>query len=88
MVVLPAWKERIKDRIDYTVRLMGAGLFSITEDCETLSQALQDAVWDTKSNEDVRLDDGSTDIDSLDAFEYSIERDMNNLELNPVKGGI
>lgn len=88
MVVLPAWKERIKDRIDYTVRLMGAGLFSITEDCETLSQALQDAVWDSKSNEDARLDDGSTDIDSLDAFEYSIERDMNNLELNPVKGGI
>ena len=28
---------------------------------------------------DVRLDDGSTDIDSLDAFEYTIERDMKML---------
>ena len=27
-------------------------------------------------DKDERLDDGSTDIDSLDAFEYTIERDM------------
>lgn len=74
--VLPAKKERIKDRIDYTVRLMGAGLFLLTEDCETLSEAFQEAVWNAKSDEDERLDDGTSDIDTLDAFEYTIERDM------------
>ena len=67
---------------------MGAGLFCITEDCQTLRKALEDAVWDSKSLEQVRLDDGSTDIDTLDAFEYSIERDFNGIKLNVVTGGI
>lgn len=74
--VLPAAKKRIKDRIDFTVRLMGAEMFSMTEDCETLRDALTDAVWDPKHADDVRLDDGSTDIDSLDAFEYTIEHEI------------
>ena len=74
--VRPAVKKKINDRIEYTVQLMGAGLFSITEDCETLSKALQEAVYNSKSMEEERLDDGSTDIDTLDAFEYSIERDF------------
>lgn len=88
LTVLPAWKKKINDRINYTVRLMGAGLFCITEDCETLSKAFQDAVYDSKSQEEERLDDGSTDIDSLDAFEYTIERDISGVYYNPVKGGI
>lgn len=79
IIVRPAWKIRIKDRIDCTVRLMGAGRFFITEDCESLSTAFQDAVWDEESLLDERLDDGSTDIDSLDAFEYTIERDIKYL---------
>lgn len=88
LLVLPAQKKKINDRINYTVRLMGAGLFCITEDCETLSKAFQDAVYDSKSQEEERLDDGSTDIDSLDAFEYTIERDISGVYYNPVKGGI
>ena len=54
----------------------------ITEDCESLEAAFKDAVWDKEKSikdGDVRLDDGSTDIDSLDAFEYTIERDMKML---------
>lgn len=86
--VRPAVKKKINDRIEYTVQLIGAGLFSITEDCETLSTALQDAVYDSKSLEEVRLDDGSTDIDSLDAFEYSIERDFSGSHYDRVRGGI
>ena len=74
--VMPAAKKRIKDRIDFTVRLLGAGLFSMTPDCGTLRDAMQDAVWNEKSAEDERLDDGSTDIDSLDAYEYTIEREI------------
>lgn len=38
--------------------------------------ALQDAVYNKDKLDDERLDDGSTDIDSLDAFEYTYERDM------------
>ena len=86
--VRPAVKKKINDRIEYTVQLMGAGLFFITEDCETLSKALQDAVYNSKSLEEERLDDGSTDIDTLDAFEYSIERDFSGTHYHRVIGGI
>ena len=67
---------------------MGAGRFFMTEDCETLSKAMQDAVYNSKVQEEQRLDDGSTDIDTQDAFEYTIERDMGGVRYNPVKGGI
>lgn len=77
--VRPAKKKRVNDRINCTVRLMGAGRFFITEDCESLQTALSDAVWNKDKQDDERLDDGSTDIDSLDAFEYTIERDMRDL---------
>lgn len=78
--VRKAKKKSINDRIRCTVKLMGAGRFFITEDCESLSTALSDAVWNKDvKDKDERLDDGSTDIDSLDAFEYTIERDMGYL---------
>lgn len=88
LIVLPAQKKKINDRINYTVRLMGAGRFFITPDCKTLKKALQDAVYNNKVLQEERLDDGSTDIDTLDAFEYTIERDINGVYYNPVKGGI
>lgn len=62
------------------IRLMGAGRFWITDDCKSLQTAFSDAVWNKDvTDKDERLDDGSTDIDSLDAFEYTIERDMKDL---------
>ena len=80
IVVRQAKKATILDRIRCTVRLMGAGRFWITEDCESLQIAFSDAVWNKDvKDKDERLDDGSTDIDSLDAFEYTIERDMREL---------
>lgn len=78
-IVRPAMKMRIKDRIDATVRLMGADRLKLTEECESLKIALQDAVWNDKTKEDERLDDGTSDIDSLDAFEYTFERDIKYL---------
>ena len=78
--VRPAKKKAINDRIRCTVRLMGSGRFWITEDCKSLKTAFSDAVWNQDvKDKDERLDDGSTDIDSLDAFEYTIERDMKYL---------
>lgn len=78
--VKPAKKKTINDRIRCTVKLMGAGRFFVTKDCESLQIAFSDAVWNKEViGKDERLDDGSTDIDSLDAFEYTIERDMKYL---------
>ena len=88
LLVLPAIKKKINVRINYTVRLIGSGRFFITPDCQTLKKALQDAVYNSKVLQEERLDDGSTDIDTLDAFEYTIERDIVGVYYNPVKGGI
>ena len=80
IIVRKARKAAIIDRIRCTVRLMGAGRFWITDDCKSLQAAFSDAVWNKDvTDKDERLDDGSTDIDSLDAFEYTIERDMKDL---------
>lgn len=66
-------KHEIIDRIRLTNSLMASGKFFITKDCKTLDTAFRDAVYDDKSINDRRLDDGTTDIDSLDSFEYSFE---------------
>jgi PBSX family phage terminase large subunit len=77
--VYPAAKRRINDRINATVRLQGGGRFWMTTDCATLKDAMTEAVWNREKQDDERLDDGSTDIDSLDAFEYTIEQDISYL---------
>lgn len=75
-----AMKKPINERIRATCVLMGAGRFLINEDCKETIDAFRTAVWDSRhTGEDVRLDNGTTNIDSLDAFEYSIERDMPQL---------
>ena len=42
-----------------------------------MENALCGALWNPKNlTSDERLDDGTSDIDSLDAFEYTFERDI------------
>lgn len=69
-------KRPINDRIRATTLLMGAGRFFIMPaECASLHDALLGALWDDKAvGTDKRLDNGTSDIDTLDAFEYSIER--------------
>lgn len=67
-------KNQIVDRIRCVVGLAGSQRFYYTEDCKTLKNALCDAVYDDKKFDDSRLDNGTSDIDTLDAFEYSWER--------------
>lgn len=75
-----AAKISINDRINLTVSLMAQGRFLYRQDCKTLRVALCSAVWSDKDpTKNERLDDGSTDIDTLDAFEYSIEHDYKRL---------
>jgi PBSX family phage terminase large subunit len=70
-------KKPIVDRIRFTVRMLGAGRLFISPRCAHLIEALRSARWDEKhTTEDVRLDDGTTNIDSLDALEYAFERYM------------
>ena len=76
-----AMKMQIMDRIRLTIALMGQGRFFVADKCPKLIDALRTAVYEEGAAEDTRLDDGTTDIDSLDAFEYSIEPYFKQLEL-------
>ena len=75
-----AIKMEINDRIRLTVLLMAQGRLFVSKKCPHLIDAFQNAVYDPDKDGDVRLDDGTTDIDSLDAFEYSIEPHFKQLE--------
>lgn len=69
-----AIKGSINDRIAFWCSLMSQGRFKIMRHCTATINALSDAVWDSKKvTEDVRLDDGILNIDSLDSMEYSAE---------------
>lgn len=75
-----AAKTPINDRIYLVCRLIEQGRFNYTDDCETLESALCGAVWDPKElTKNIRLDDGTSDIDTMDAFEYSIEKETKRL---------
>ncbi|MCI8955613.1 MAG: PBSX family phage terminase large subunit [Eubacterium sp.] len=73
-----ALKTTINDRIRFVLRMMAQGRFAYDKDeCKSLEEALCGALWNPKNlTEDERLDDGTSDIDSLDAFEYTFERDI------------
>lgn len=69
-------KNPINDRIRAMVITMGAGrFFYVDGENDALVKGLSDAVWNSKKiDADSRLDDGTSDIDILDANEYSWER--------------
>ena len=65
-------KEPINDRIDCGRTMIAYDIFYyIEEECGTLVEAISSALWDSEKNEDTRLDDFTTDIDTIDAWEYS-----------------
>jgi PBSX family phage terminase large subunit len=85
LIIDNAWKSEINERIRATNRLMGQMRIYLTDDCESLETAFCTAVWNPKIlTKDERLDDGTSDIDSLDAFEYTIERSIELLILTEV----
>ncbi len=73
-------KHEIIDRIVLENTLFAQHRIKINKKCDRLIGAFQTAVWDSKSKKDVRLDDGTSNIDSLDAFEYAICTQMKQLE--------
>lgn len=73
-----ARKGEIIDRIRFGLTMFAQNRFFILSDCKETIQAYNDAVWEDKK-EDVRLDDGTTNIDSIDSSEYSQEPFMKTM---------
>lgn len=70
--IIGSVKGEIIDRIRTMDTLLSTDRFKyVAGECDSLKSALCDAVWDDKKLDDVRLDDGTSDIDTLDAWEYS-----------------
>ncbi len=65
-----ARKGKVNDRIQFYIRLIGQHRYFIVEDCKETIEAFENALWQDK---DKRLDNGTSNIDSLDAQEYSTE---------------
>jgi PBSX family phage terminase large subunit len=77
-----AHKGAINGRIRFLCRLMAGGRYRILAPCVHTGEALLTALWDARHvTEDVRLDDGTTNIDSLDAMEYSFEPYMQEMAM-------
>lgn len=75
-----AVKKPINTRINMLNRLIASKRFFVQDDCVHVIDALQNAVWDERElHKDVRLDNGTSNIDSLDALEYAFERYENRL---------
>lgn len=75
-----ALKKPINTRINMLNRLIAGKRFYVSAECPHVIEALRGAVWDERQlHKDVRLDNGTSDIDSLDALEYAFERFARNL---------
>ena len=75
-----ARKGPINDRIRFYTVMMGAGRYKILKGCTSTIDAFSEAMWDGRTiTADVRLDDGTTNIDNLDAQEYSTEPYMREM---------
>jgi PBSX family phage terminase large subunit len=79
-IVRGCTKEPINDRIDCGRTMISYGiLWYIEEECKTFVDSLSSALWDDNAKEDTRLDDFTTDIDTIDAWEYSWCRFMRQI---------
>lgn len=73
-----ARKGEINERIRLYQMLQSTGRYKILKHCKHTIEAFSTAVWKPNSD-DIRLDDGSVNIDNLDAQEYSTEPYMKRL---------
>ena len=78
--VFNALKKPINERIRAACKLQGADRFKILAHCKTTIDAYASGVYDSKQiTQDVRLDNGTSNIDTLDATEYAYEREIYDL---------
>ena len=76
-----ALKHPINDRIRITVALMAMRRLQFLQsgEWECLKDFFRNARYKDNSEKDVRLDDGTYDVDTGDAFEYAMENHMRYL---------
>lgn len=69
-----AIKGPVNDRIAFYNSLIAQNRWKIMKHCTHIIEAFEQAVYDDKKpHQDVRLDDGLMNVDSLDSTEYSTE---------------
>lgn len=81
-----AKKGAISERIRLYDLMMSRGQYFIHRKCTHVIEAFSSALWDDKTGK--RLDNGSTNIDSLDAQEYSTEYFSDDLTNARLRGTI
>lgn len=84
LAVKNARKGPIIDRIRAGASLITQKRMLFVSSCKETYSAFNEALWDdkhvkTEKSVDQRLDDGSTNIDNIDATEYSFEPYINGL---------
>lgn len=73
--ITDCYKAPVKDRITVLSGLMAQNRFKILKHCANVCSSLSEQIWDPKAEgKTVRLDDGSCDIDTADALEYSFSK--------------
>lgn len=75
-----AIKGKINERIAFYNSMIAQRRLLLHASCAQTIKALREAVYDSKHpTEDIRLDDGTTNIDSLDSLEYTTEPVQNDI---------
>lgn len=76
-----ALKKPILDRIDYQLQLISLGILKFNADAKSCIEAYRTARWNDKPGHvNERLDDGTSDIDTMDASEYTLEPKMSGIQ--------
>lgn len=74
-------KKPIIDRIRIMNKLLATDRVKFVDgECDELIKAFSEALWDSKSLQDKRLDNGTFNNDIIDAAEYSFEYNLHFLE--------
>ena len=73
--IVDCYKAPRNDRIAALSLLMTQGRFFVMRCCSNVVGSLSEQIWDPKiTDRDERLDDGTCDIDTADALEYSFSK--------------
>ena len=67
-------KSTINARIMFKNSMLNTGKYKIKSTCKNVINSTMQQVWNSKTTTDERLDDGTVDIDTADAEEYSWTR--------------
>lgn len=76
-------RSAIQERIDATNILIGKEEIFLNEELDIIRTALAEARYDKNGN---RLDDGTSDIDTIDALEYALKPEIKYILQNYYKG--